>query len=172
MRLAERIGAAYTAAGRGSLAVPEWGDDFGGDNERPLVVHWKPYTLADDDKAWTRASRDGSLYRLVSNEGYAAVVCHKAEDAAGNRLFDDFTDLPVLMGRTDKAVVQRVAQAIMASPGEQEFADRLERDGLRMNMFRVAERLGKTIEEIEALPMAKFIETLAALRRIDADRAS
>lgn len=147
--LARRHYDRYCGDGRPSISVPEWSDE-GGD---ALIVYWRPFTLRDHGSIFGNEPADA--------KSYAKVVARKAENREGKKLFPDQEDLHVLLAHADHAVVRRIAEAIMQSPSMQELVERLEQDGFRLAMHRVADRLGKTIEEIEAMPMALFNETLA-----------
>ncbi len=140
----------FCGAGRASLVVPEWGEE-----DAPLVVYWSPFTLGDHVRVFGAEDkkRDAGVY--------AWVLARKAEDAGGKKLFAEQEDLHILKHQADGQIVRRVAEAIMTAPSVQEFADRLKTDSLRMAMHALADRLGKTIAEIEAMTVAEFRETVA-----------
>jgi hypothetical protein len=140
----------FTGDGRVSMSVPEWGDDTG----TPLVVYWQPFTLVEMFKAF--GDEGGEDPRA-----FAKIVCRKAEGRDGKKLFSEFEDLDVLVGHADQTVVRRLADAMMRSPSFHEMAAMLEKDAWRLAMHRLADRLGKTIGEIEAMSVADFTETMA-----------
>ena len=147
--LAQRHYERFCGVGRISVSVPEWADEDG----NALVVYWRPFTLRDHGVIFGAEPADARTY--------AKVLARKAEDAAGKKLFPEGEDLHVLLTQADGSVVRRLAEDIMRSPTVHEMADKLRRDGLRMAMHRLADRLGKTIDEIEAMPVGAFNETLA-----------
>lgn len=146
----------YLGDGRPSLAVAEWGEDLGNGAVRPLIVYWTPLTLADHARAF--AVEPGGA---ADARAYAKIVFAKAEDAAGNRLFSEPGDLDILARQADQSVVMRLALAIMAAPAMSEAVEALEADRLRMAMHALADRLGRTIDEIGEMSVTSFRETLA-----------
>ena len=148
--------ATYLGDGRPLLEIPEWGEDLGNGQLRPLAVYWEPFTLGDHARCF--AVEPGAA---ADERAFAKVVFNKAQDAAGNRLFSEPVDLHILENQADREVVRRLAQAITAAPAVSEMVEKLRDDGLRMTMHAVADRLGKTIEEIEGMSVKAFRETLA-----------
>lgn len=149
---ADRVRAHYarfTGDGRQSLVVPEWGED-----DSPLVIYWDPFTLADHIRIFgpDKPSDVGA---------FAEVVHRKAQTRDGKPLFVEEEDKFILRRMADASVVKRIADAIMTSPTVEEHAQRLRDDALRMAMHALADRLQKTIGEIEAMPVSEFRETLA-----------
>ncbi len=84
------------------IVVPEWGDDDG-----PMVLYAKPYTI-QDDKHMTQFLRDDNP------EGFVEVLVRKALDAEGHPVFS-VEDKPRLRRAADASVIKRVAMEIMAS---------------------------------------------------------
>lgn len=103
------IAGRYTNA-RGRIEVPE----LGSSNDQPLVIFHKPYTLHDDRSMARYAKED-------SPDGFAHIIVAKAEDEAGNKLFDP-EDKPKLIRIAPALVLKRVAMQIIASvsPGDAE----------------------------------------------------
>lgn len=97
----DRIGAAFEARTR--IEVPEWPDEDG----EPTIIYAKPYTIQDDKH----------LARFVKDDdptGFVEILVRKAEDEAGDRLFDK-GDKPKLLRRGKAHIIKRVALQIMAS---------------------------------------------------------
>ena len=97
----ERIGAAFERRTR--VEVPEWPDEDG----EPTVIYAQPFTIHDDR----------ALHRFVKDDdpaGFVDVIIHKAENSAGDKLFDK-GDKPKILRRAKAHVIKRVALQIMAS---------------------------------------------------------
>lgn len=148
--------AGYLGDNRQHIAVPEWGDDLGAGEIRPLIIYWKPLTLAERARAF--AVEAGSTADTRAN---AKLVFFKAEDAAGKRLFSEPADLHVLQAEAVEGIVLSIASAMAMPPSVSEAVEKLRGNAFRVTMFQVADRLGKTIEEIEQMSVAAFTETLA-----------
>lgn len=96
---------AYTRSlGTRSLEVPEWKID---DQGKPLVVYWKPLTLAEREKLFA-----GGELKLTS---YADVLVAKALDQEGNKMFT-LEDAPKLRNHVESGIIQRIALQILATP--------------------------------------------------------
>jgi len=89
------------------VVVPEWKDIVPDDSEGQPAIYSAPFTLADSTKLqkWIEAD---------SPEGFAHVVMAKAQDEAGDRLFD-IGDKAVLLQCCEAHIVSRVGRALMAS---------------------------------------------------------
>jgi hypothetical protein len=148
--LAKAHADAHAGEARASLLVPEWGADQG----RPLVLYWRPFTLADHARCFGSGEK-------ADARALGQVVYHKAEDREGRRAFAELNDLHVLTYVADQMVVRRIATAIMRAPSISEMVKKLEGDAVRMAAFRLADMLGQTIDQVEQLSLAKFHETLA-----------
>lgn len=157
--LAKRHYERFCGEGRPSISVPEWSDDEGD----ALIVYWRPFTLRDHGSIFGSEPPDAKCY--------AKVVARKAEGQDGKKLFAEQVDLHVLLVNADQSVVRRIAETIMQSPSVAEMVERLQKDGMRMAMHRLADRLGKTIGEIEAMTVVEFNETMA-FHREEAKRTS
>lgn len=135
--------------GRPSMPVPEWSDSSGS----PLVIYWKPVTLRDK----------GICFQDGKPEGWSIVklICRKAEGKDGKPLFDELKDHQALFDHADHNLLTRIAKQMLAAPSVQEMAVKLAADAERMRQFWIADKLGKTIAEIEAMTVAEFNETTA-----------
>lgn len=101
----------FSGDGRTYVDVPEWGEEKDVNGEKivvPLRIYWKPITGAETRQA--RRDKDGGEVDL------AKLLVIKAEDAAGEKLFDIMTDVPTLSKHADWAVVTRIALRMMMTP--------------------------------------------------------
>ena len=80
-----------------SMPVPEWGG---------ATVWWKPITLAERGAAIETGGKRPLAF-------YAALVCAKALDEGGTRLFNDH-DRHTLLNEAASEVVMRVGEAMCA----------------------------------------------------------
>lgn len=101
---AERIRAHFRGLGMQSVEVAEWGD--GG---KPLKVHWKPVTLTERGNALEAGKRPLAFY--------AALVCAKALNEDGTRIFTEH-DRHVLANEASAEVVMRVGLAMLNTSDE------------------------------------------------------
>lgn len=102
MSAIERVAEHYaklTGEGRQHHDVPEWGDEAG-----PLRIYWQPVTL-----------RDLRRVRKNGEADFAELLVLKAEDAAGQKLFDPMKDAAVLKAKADAMVVTRIGLAMLSS---------------------------------------------------------
>jgi len=115
MAVLDRAKAHFTDLGVQHLEVPEWGEPASGETPaKPLLIYWKPITLAEKQQLHNVAERDGYLARL------ADALILKALDAEGKKLFtieDKFT----LRHGVDPDVLAYVVTRMMASPGVKEL---------------------------------------------------
>lgn len=148
----------YLGDGRPSLPVPEWSDPA----EAPFTIYWKPLTLFEYGQAFP----DGK----IDVHGIVRLILRKAEDKEGARLFPDQEDHAVLSRKADHTILRRVAEQMLASPSVQDLAVALAADEFRTLQFWLADKLGKTIAEVEEMTVARFKETLAYYRN-KADKA-
>ena len=93
----------FRADERRAIEVPEWGE--GG---QPLMLYAAPCTLADKRVLHNRY-KDGGLQEM-----YVHARVMKAQHEDGKPAFD-LADKRALMTSVDPAVVERVAEAILAS---------------------------------------------------------
>jgi hypothetical protein len=98
-----------TRGERRSLEVPEWGE--GG---KPMIVYWGAWTLGEQD----RCADDGMMVQVgdkigLRPLGFARVVCVKAEDENGSRLFKDVEERE-LLNEVQPAIVKRIGTVILA----------------------------------------------------------
>lgn len=115
MSAIDRAKAHFTDYGIQSIEVPEWGEPADGDQPgKPLVVYWKPITLAEKQRLQAVGEADGYIARL------ADCLILKAVDADGKKLFT-LADKHALRHLVDPDVVARVVLKMMASPGVQEM---------------------------------------------------
>lgn len=84
------------------IEVPEWGEPGA-----PLVLFAKPVTMADKQLLHNRY-KDGGMQEM-----YAHALVLKARNADGTPAFD-LADKRELMRNADPAVVERIAQQILA----------------------------------------------------------
>lgn len=85
-----------------SIEVPEWGTD-----EKPLVIHYKPFTLAEQKKLYSMA-KDDNIEMLA----YTLIL--KALDEEGNKMFT-MSDKRNLMNKVDPYILAKVAGHITDS---------------------------------------------------------
>lgn len=97
--LAERVRAHFRGMGMQSMEVPEWG------GEKPATIHWRPVTLAERGAAVEAGKKPLAFY--------AALVCAKALDENGQRLFTDH-DRHVLQNEASGEIVMRIGEAMLA----------------------------------------------------------
>lgn len=140
----------YLGDGRPSMPIPEWTEPG---SAEPFMVYWRPVTLRDK----------GACFQDDKPEGWSIVklICRKAEGRDGKPLFDELKDHAVLFDHADQTVLARIAKQMLAAPSVQDLAVKLSADADRMNQFWIADKLGKTIAEIEAMTVAEFNETKA-----------
>lgn len=93
-----------------SMEVPEWCLEEG----KPLIIYWKPITLAEKQRLQTVGETEGWLARL------ADCLIIKALDADGKKLFT-LADKHSLRYSVDPDVIARVVLRMMESPGVQEM---------------------------------------------------
>lgn len=139
----------YLGEGRPSIIIPEWSNE----GEAPFIVYWKPLTLREHGAAFPEGRIDVM--------GYVRLIATKAEDRGGKLLFGEQEDRHVLARQADHIVLRRIAEQMLSSPTVQDIAVALAADNFRLAMFWLADKLGKTIEEIEGMSVAAFKETLA-----------
>lgn len=109
MGVIDRMKAHFTDIGVRHVEVPEWGEDG-----KPLVVYFRPMTLAEKQKLMTIGEREGYVARL------ADALVMKAMDAQGKKLFT-IEDKQALRNQVDPDVLARVVRDMMASPSEEEM---------------------------------------------------
>lgn len=107
--LAERVRAHFRGLGMQSMEVPEWGADpkvltFGVD-AGPAKIYWRPTTLFERGSAVEAGKKPLAFY--------AALVCAKALDENGQRLFTDH-DRHVLQNEAAGEIVMRIGEAMLA----------------------------------------------------------
>ena len=105
----DRAKSHFSDFGIQSLEVPEWGEE-----DRPLVVYWKPMTIAEKQTLHTVGERDGYVARLVD------CLIMKALDSDGKKLFT-LENKHSLRHSVDPDVIARIVHRMMASPGVQEM---------------------------------------------------
>lgn len=101
-RIAERAKAHFIGIGMRSVEVPEWGADG-----KPLVVWFKPISLAEREKAHVGAADFAEIV--------VRTIVMKAMDENGERLFSA-EDKMILRTEAAGDVVQRIFQAMDAAP--------------------------------------------------------
>ena len=84
------------------VEVPEWGD-----GENPLVIYYKPFTLAEQKKLYSMA-KDDNIEMLA----YTLIL--KALDEDGSKLFN-MGDKFKLMNQVDPYILAKVAGKITES---------------------------------------------------------
>lgn len=109
MSLIDRMKAHFTDIGVRHIEVPEWGEDG-----KPLLVYFRPMTLAEKQKLLSIGERDGLVARL------ADALVMKAMDAEGKKLFT-VEDKHALRNQVDPDVLARVVRDMMSSPGVDEM---------------------------------------------------
>lgn len=92
------------------IEVPEWGEE-----DAPLVIFAKPFTLAEKQKLYKHA-KNNELEVLV----YTLIL--KALDSEGNKLFG-LDDKHVLMHQVDPEVLTRVATEIHQTVSVQDLGN-------------------------------------------------
>jgi len=140
----------FCGDGRRSIVVPEWSDEDG----PAFVIYWKPFTVGDHIRFFGGEGKTDSGV-------YSKLVVYKAEHLDGKKIFAELEDASVLRIQADFSVVRRIAEEIMTSPTIQEFAAKLRDDAMLMTLHGLADRLGKTVEELEQMSVAAFRQTLA-----------
>ena len=108
-RLLDQIVAAHRGAELRWLDVPEWSDD----PDKPVRVYWAPLTLAEGAPAH-KVPREKEL------EAWAELVCKKALDKDGKRLFEDGDEI-VLFRNTDGLALTRLWIAMNETEPEENF---------------------------------------------------
>lgn len=98
----------FRADERRVIEVPEWGEAG-----QPLMLYAAPCTLADKRVLHNRY-KDGGLQEM-----YVHSLVMKAQHEDGKPAFD-LADKRALMTSVDPAVVERVAEAILASASEED----------------------------------------------------
>lgn len=106
----ERIKAHYDAAGIQRIEVPEWGEA----PEKPLVIYYRPITLAEKQQLYAIGEREGPVARL------ADCLILKALNADGSKMFT-LEHKFSLRHHADPDVLARVVVQMMASPGVAEM---------------------------------------------------
>jgi len=94
----------FAGFGIQQLEVPEWGEDG-----KPLIVYWKPMTLAEKQRLATVGEQDGYLARL------ADCLILKGLDAEGKKLFT-LEHKHALRHSVDPDVLARIVTRMMAAP--------------------------------------------------------
>ncbi len=92
-----------------AIAVPEWGES----DEAPLVLYFAPLTLADKRKLHNRY-KDGGLQEM-----HVHAVIDKTRLADGKPAFT-LEDKRQLMTAVDPEVVERIAEAVLASASSED----------------------------------------------------
>lgn len=100
MKLIEKVLSHYDNQGRLKVEVPEWADD-----EFDGIIYYSPVTLFERNKLMPELKKE-SLDFVVS------VICMKAEDAEGNKLFS-LEDKIKLKRHADYRVLDRLANSIL-----------------------------------------------------------
>lgn len=93
------------------IEVPEWGET----PDAPLVLMAAPVTLADKQLLHNRYKAGGL------QEMYVHALVLKARKPDGSAAFD-LGDKRALMTGADPVVVERIVEAILASPGLEDVA--------------------------------------------------
>lgn len=115
MSAIDRAKAHFTDYGIQSAEVPEWGEPAEGDAPgKPLVIYWKPITLAEKQRLQAIGEAEGYVARL------ADCLIMKALDADGKKLYT-LADKHALRHLVDPDVIARVVLRMMASPGVPEM---------------------------------------------------
>lgn len=109
MAAIDRAKAHFTDLGVQQQEVPEWGEEG-----KPLVVYWRPMTLAQKQKIQQIGERDGWVARL------ADALIMLATDDQGKPLFT-IEHKHALRHNVDPDVLARVVTRMMASPGAAEM---------------------------------------------------
>jgi len=102
MSVLDNMTAHFSAKEINSIDVPEWGDD-----ENPLKVYYKPFTLAEQKKLYAMA-KDDNIEMLA----YTLIL--KALDSEGDKLFT-MGDKFALMNKVDPYILAKVAGKITES---------------------------------------------------------
>ena len=103
MSIIDRVVAHFEGQGGGWIDVPEWGE-----GEEVLIIHWSALSL--QEHATLQKLADGNHFKLA-----CLALERNARDASGKRLFEG-GDANKMMRKADKAVILRVAEAMLAAP--------------------------------------------------------
>lgn len=101
----------------------KWTGDFLGIKE----MYAKPRCPADEDVLAKNGATDVMTQGAKFGTYMTILVCHKAEDSAGNRIFNINRDLPLLM-RVDEEVIAEIYLGLFKGQGpetEDEFEARV-----------------------------------------------
>lgn len=107
----DRAKAHFADIGTQSIEVPEWGEPG-----TPLVIYFKPLTLAEKQKLHTIAELEGYVSRL------ADCLIMKALDAEGKKLYT-IEDKHALRHAVDPDILARIVTRMMSSPGVKEMGN-------------------------------------------------
>lgn len=99
----------FAGFGIQQLEVPEWGEEG-----KPLVIFWKPMTLAEKQRLATVGEQEGYISRL------ADCLILKALDGQGEKLFT-LEHKHSLRHAVDPDVLARIVTRMMAAPAAGEL---------------------------------------------------
>jgi hypothetical protein len=122
------------------VLVPEWGDDSGA-----FKLYCRSITCYDLDQL---QKKHPDFLSNTTIGSMVDLICMKAEDEGGNKLFGSAEDRMDLMGEETAGVCRGGSKKLKA-------------DSFRMNLLSLADRLHLTIAEAEAMPVNHFYEWLA-----------
>lgn len=152
--------AARRQKNRRLIEVAEWGD------EKPLEIFASVLTCHDVDRL--QKKHKDFLNGNMTIEAMVDLIILKAETRDGEKMFT-LEDKSHLM-REPVLLVTRIAGEVFGSVLSVEDAQKLASDPLRMNLFALADRLGKTVEEISEISLDEFHEWIAYFRVKDGKR--
>ncbi len=139
------------------IEVPEWGDE-----NKPLKIYSKPLTLAETSKLY-KMSKEDDLTMM------AYVLIYKALDENGDKLFD-LADKNALLNHVDREILVSVAQQIMGQEPIEDTKKKLIKDSNLYVQYALAEKLGKTLQEIQQISVQEYQGWIAYLELAEEKR--
>lgn len=145
----------YEDFGVRKIVVAEWGESA----EDPLIIFYKSITARERDQARRLSNGDAGNMAV-------RLLIKKALNEDEKPIFT-IADMRDLMTKVDPHVVDRITSIMITPPDLAEIEDRLKNDAERYSLFMLADRLHKTIEEIEVMPEATIAEHFAYFKLKD-----
>jgi len=130
------------------IEVPEWGED-----DKALKIYSKPLTLAETSKLY-KMSKEDDLTMM------AYVLIYKALDENGDKLFD-LADKNALLNNVDRDYGSRTHWG---------HEKKLIKDTNLYVQYALAEKLGKTLQEIQQISVQEYQGWIAYLELAEEKR--
>lgn len=133
------------------IEVPEWADD----NGQPLKIFAKPLTLAETSKLY-KMSKEDDLTMM------AYVLIYKALDDNGDKMFE-LSDKMSLLHNVDRRSLSKDSNRYNGFSFCGGSKKKLLEDSELFAQYALADRLGKTLSELQEITIREFNGWMAYL---------